>query len=589
VIGLHRALALIAVLAVAFVAVAAVLASESEHVEDPWIPTIIFTVVLLSWTGVGLYAWYRRPGNRVGLLMTGAGLATFLTAFQLANSSILFTFGLVCGGGLFFAIGAHMLLVFPTGRPETVLQRRLVALAYVFALGIPLAIAMTSPDLQLEDEMDHPENAFLVVDDQSVGDVVESVGGLLGVALIGIVAVILVRRVRRAGARERRAMSPVLWLGAIMLVLLSISFMFDVPGEGLDEVEEGIDLLALLCFAALPYAFLAGLARTRSWRAGAIGDMLGALGEGPRGRGGVRDVLRDALGDPALHLAYWLPDRRAYVDAAGHPLTLPEEGDPERVACDVMLEGRCIGAVVMTRRLADDDPELVRAVGAAAALALERERLDAELRARVEEVERSRRALVDVGLAERRRLERDLHDGAQQRLVALSLQLGMVDAQLERDPAAAKELLAGARVEARAALEDLRELARGIHPAVLTDRGLGPALESLADRAPLPVEVEPVPEERLPGAVEAAAYFVVAESLTNVAKYARATHAEVRIGREDGVALIEVRDDGVGGADPAKGTGLRGLSDRLAALDGRLELESAPGAGTVVRAVVPCA
>jgi signal transduction histidine kinase len=206
----------------------------------------------------------------------------------------------------------------------------------------------------------------------------------------------------------------------------------------------------------------------------------------------------------------------------------------------------------------------------------------------VDELSVSRARLLEAGMAERRRLERDLHDGAQQRLVALSLQLGLVSARLDRDPAGAKELLDGAREEARAALEDLRELARGIHPAVLTDRGLGPALESLAERAPLPVEVARLPGRRLPAAVEAAAYFVVAESLTNVSKYAQASHAEVCVGHEHGFALIEVRDDGVGGADPSAGTGLRGLADRLAALDGRLEIETEPGRGTVVRAKVPC-
>ena len=172
--------------------------------------------------------------------------------------------------------------------------------------------------------------------------------------------------------------------------------------------------------------------------------------------------------------------------------------------------------------------------------------------------------------------------------MSLSLQLGLVDQQLGRNPDLAKQLLDGARGEARAALDDLRELARGIHPAVLTDRGLGPALESLADRAPLPVEVETPPGGRLPPDVEAAAYFVVAESLTNVAKYAQATHADVRVSAEHGWALVEVRDDGVGGADPEAGTGLRGMAERLKALDGRLEIESAPGRGTAVRARVPC-
>jgi signal transduction histidine kinase len=189
---------------------------------------------------------------------------------------------------------------------------------------------------------------------------------------------------------------------------------------------------------------------------------------------------------------------------------------------------------------------------------------------------------------ERRRLERDLHDGAQQRLVALSLQIALALRQLDSDPTASRVLLDAAREELRTALEELRELARGIHPAILTDRGLGPALEALAERAPLRVDLEAIPGERLPAPVEAAAYFVVAESLTNIVKYAEARRASVRIGRDDGYAVVEVRDDGVGGADPAGGTGLRGLADRVAALDGRLEVHSPPGEGTLVRANIPC-
>ena len=192
-------------------------------------------------------------------------------------------------------------------------------------------------------------------------------------------------------------------------------------------------------------------------------------------------------------------------------------------------------------------------------------------------------------MGERRRLERDLHDGAQQRLVALSLQLGLARRKLEDDPALGGRLLDAARGELNRALEELRELARGIHPAILTDRGLPAALEALAQRAPLPVDLDEMPEDRLPAAVEAAAYFVVAESLTNVAKYSGAQHASVRVGREDSYAVVEVSDDGVGGADPAAGTGLRGLADRLAALDGRLEVHSPPGGGTVIRANIPCA
>jgi len=195
--------------------------------------------------------------------------------------------------------------------------------------------------------------------------------------------------------------------------------------------------------------------------------------------------------------------------------------------------------------------------------------------------------MVEAALAERRRLERDLHDGAQQRLVALSLKLGMARARLDGDEGAAAELVAEAHDESKAALAELRDLARRIHPAVLTERGLGPALEDLAGRSTVPVHVVETPDERLPEAVEATAYFVVAESLTNVAKYANAGAAWVMARREDGRLAVEVQDDGAGGADPAHGSGLRGLTDRVRALDGSLTVDSAPGQGTLVRAVLP--
>ena len=210
-----------------------------------------------------------------------------------------------------------------------------------------------------------------------------------------------------------------------------------------------------------------------------------------------------------------------------------------------------------------------------------------ERRRQEEELRRSRARLVEAGDLERRRLERNLHDGAQQRLVSLSLSLRLAQAKLATDPGAAREILDDASGELAHALEELRELARGIHPAVLTDRGLGPALESLADRAPLPVDLETVPEERLPGPVEAAAFYVVSEALANVAKYAQASQVRVRVEQLNGYALVEVADDGVGGADPAGGSGLRGLADRVAALDGRLEVESPRGEGTRIRAEIP--
>ena len=222
-------------------------------------------------------------------------------------------------------------------------------------------------------------------------------------------------------------------------------------------------------------------------------------------------------------------------------------------------------------------------------VAEENVRLDAELQARLVELRESRARIVEAGYAERRRVERDLHDGAQQRLVALALDLRLARAKLDEDPATTAELLEGASHELAAATEELRELARGLHPPVLTDRGLVAALESLAGRSPLPVSVEAEVTDRAPPSAEAAAYFVVSEALTNVVRHAQAEHALVRVDRSDGRLQVEIHDDGRGGADPAGGSGLRGLSDRVAALDGSLEVESRPGGGTVVRAVIPVA
>ena len=232
---------------------------------------------------------------------------------------------------------------------------------------------------------------------------------------------------------------------------------------------------------------------------------------------------------------------------------------------------------------------LLAAAGAAAGLALENERLQAELRAQLAELRASRARIVTAGDEERRRLERDLHDGAQQRLLSLGLALQLARAKLGPDANGATELLTEADAELRAALDELRELARGIHPAVLTEQGLVAALRSLAQHSSVPVTIAAVPEERVPAPAEAAAYFLVSEALANVAKYARATRVRISVAHADGRVLVDVDDDGVGGADPSRGSGLRGLADRVHALDGRLALDSPPGRGTHLHAEIPCA
>jgi signal transduction histidine kinase len=275
----------------------------------------------------------------------------------------------------------------------------------------------------------------------------------------------------------------------------------------------------------------------------------------------------------------------SYADATGSlAQTLRELGYRSSVAAPVNVGGRLWGALLAATRSSEPLPE-----GA------ERRLCDfADLTAQAianadayEKLAASRARIVEAGDAERRRLERNLHDGAQQRLVALALQLRVADSKVDSHPKMAHELVADAQAQLSAALDELRELARGIHPAVLTERGLEPALHSLTDRAPVAVEIETVPSERLPPQVEAAAYYVVAEAITNAAKYANASHVTVNVSQSNGSAFVRVADDGVGGADPARGSGLHGLADRVEALAGRLHVDSPPNGGTRINAEIP--
>jgi signal transduction histidine kinase len=580
--GLRRALLGLALAGVAFGALASALALGSDHADAPLRDALLGTFIGWSFIGTGLFAWLRRPANRVGALLCGVGFAWFLGSLYNADAPGVFITGLMLDS-VWAAVLVWLLLAFPLGRLESRLDRGLVVGAFLLVTAgrIPGLLFL---DFPLKDDCpDCPANPLLVADDIGVSDMLFGAVEVVAGVLLAIVVVRLVRRRRAAPPPQRRALGPILWAGVALMVVLGLQLSSDVAG--FTRLTDALGLAGLVIFASVPLAFVAGLVGSRLSRAGAVGDLVERLRDAPHA-GELRPALARALGDPSLTLAYWLPDRGAYVDAEGHPVALPEQPGP-RAATEIQRDGRTVAAILHDAALCEE-PELVRAAGAAAALALENERLDAELRARIDEVSASRVRILEAGDAERRRLERDLHDGAQQRLVALALALQMARGRVAADPAGADAILAGAQTELEHALGELRELARGIHPAVLVDRGLPAALEALAGRVPLPVEVE-VPDERMPGPVEAAAYFVVSEALTNVSKYARAGSAQVRVERVDGHALVEVRDDGRGGADPARGTGLRGLADRVEALDGRLELHSPAGAGTVVRAVIPCA
>jgi signal transduction histidine kinase len=297
------------------------------------------------------------------------------------------------------------------------------------------------------------------------------------------------------------------------------------------------------------------------------------LGE-PAAGGVLRDRLARTLGDPTLVVGYWLPGQRRYVDEAGRPVELPAAG-AGRAVTPIEENGRRIAVLVHDLAVLDD-PALLSAAGSAARLAVSNARLQAEVGTRVGEVEASRRRIVEASDEQRSRLERDLREGAERRL------------------AHAAELLSdggGPLAEVRAALDtaraELREFARGMHPATLTEHGLGASVRELAERSPVTVEVA-VPATRFPPAVESAAYFICAESLTNVAKHAEASRVHIDITQENGQLTVVVVDDGIGGADPSRGSGLRGLCDRVEALGGSLAVDSPPGGGTRVRAELPC-
>jgi signal transduction histidine kinase len=346
---------------------------------------------------------------------------------------------------------------------------------------------------------------------------------------------------------------------------------------------ETIRRITFFTVGLAPLAFLVGLLDARLARS-AVGDLFVDLRREPA-PGQLRDAIARALRDPSVELAYWLPDYGTYADVDGREVTLA--GPDERRATTVIEhDGAQVAALIHDPSL-KDEPELLDAVTAAAGIALENAQLHVELRARLEELRGSRTRIVEAAQSERQRLERNLHDGAQQRLVALSLELSLLEQQLDSGPEA-RARVERARQEIATSLAELRELARGLHPAVVSAHGLEVALEQMAALAPVPVDFTMEVEPRLPEAIEVAAYYVVCECLANVGKYAQAKSASVVVRRSNGLALVEVADDGIGGADTEKGSGLRGLADRVEALDGRLRIWSPDGGGTRVHAEIPC-
>lgn len=543
---------------------------ESPVALAPLVPAGVLFVV------AGVAAWRRRPDGPSGPLLAAAGLSwigspALLTVPDAVAATVgmaLFPLGL--------AFLAHLALAYPDGLRSRA-ERVIVAVPYALVVaGVPV--------MEVGDCAHCAANAVGIATDRGLGRAWYAVLLVAALATACGFLVVLVGRWRGGSVADRRVLLPVV-PGACLFAVVYVAALLSELG-----VPTGLGarwaLVALVLMAAAPVVFLAGLLRARLARA-QVGELVVELGSAAPGEA-LRQALARALGDPSVEVAYWVPEADGgYVDGAGKPVEVPAGGG-RRVVTSIERAGRPVAALVHDAALRDDQAH-VDAVCAAAGLALENERLHAEVLARLEEVRASRARIVEAGDAARRRVERNLHDGAQQRLVGVSIALGMARARLATgDRGDLDDLLGQAAQEVATAISELRELARGLHPSILGEVGLVGALESLAERSPVPVAISAGTDGDLPAPIEAAAYYVVAESLTNAAKHARASSVHVRVDHDGGRLAVEVADDGVGGAAVRPGSGLEGLADRVAALDGRLELHSPPGAGTVLRVELPC-
>jgi signal transduction histidine kinase len=559
--------------------------------HDDWFPPVSplekFGDALLGvvWLVVLLVSLARQPHGRLWKLIFVAFTAQRIGTLMFVPNSLVWSLARIAeqvGVGVF----AQLLLAFPSGYLRDRFDRVVVGLAYTLGVAWALNELLFVGDwVHMGCNPDCVQNVFVVLPNKDLYDWLRNaIAVAFSLVVLPLLVAALWRHWRLAAPAARRTLLPLvvgvpLWIAVGVAEILSRELDF-APGVSFFDSPSGraSHLIAPLIF---PAGLLLGMLRAR-WSRGRVASLVVELGRGVP-VGGLRDVLARALDDPSLELAFAAPSGSGFVDASGQPVVLPV-GDASRTVTRLEREDELLGVLVHDPAIEAEDPGLVEAVGNAARLALENERLAAEVRAQLEEVRASRARIVEAADAERRRVERDLHDGAQQRLVALALRLQVAS---KTTPEAAG-LLEEATGELQTAIGEVRGLARGVHPTILTEVGLRAAVDALAERTPLPVTVD-IPERRFDPTVEATAYFVVAEALTNVARYADAREARVAAVEESGRLIVTVADDGRGGADPAAGSGLRGLSDRLAAIEGRLTITSPEGRGTTVLAEVPLA
>ncbi|WP_433200203.1 sensor histidine kinase [Dactylosporangium sp. CS-047395] len=548
-------------------------AADGSH---PTADLVFGGITGFAFLAAGLVADRRRPGNRVGLLMVLYGTGWFAEDLQFSWVPWIFAVGGLCAH-VSTALGAHLVLAYPTGRLTTRVQRTLAALSYVVAVVWPaFGMLFYNPASRGQTK---PPNLLMVWDNpgfcQFVADSMELGGGIVAVGVL----VVLVRRWFTAGPPMRLILAPVFITGVGGALATAVGGV-----AGYDSPSGQAVLLAYKAWCCLlPLGFLAGVLRLRIGPT-RVDELLVELAT-PAGASvpALRALLRRSLRDDTVEVGVWDPASQRYLDAEGSALVPPDADEP-RTSTRIDFDGRPLGLLVHDPALRED-PVRLDAVVAGAAVALERHRLAGAMLA---EVERSRERIVAATDAERRRFGQDLHDGAQQNLAVAAAYLSQAVHRLDGtadEPAL--DALRRSDQALRDVTRELREIAHGLRPAALTDLGIGPAVRSLAATMPIPVTLTGFDVPRLAPTVEYTVYLLVKEAFANTLKHGNASRAEVVL-RHTGTALhVRVTDDGTGGAAPDGGRGLLGLQDRVHAVGGTFTVTSPPGQGTAVAAVLP--
>ncbi len=542
------------------------------------------TVVLVlavgwSFSGLGIVAWKRWPSSRTGLLMVGVGLTWFARCVGAVDRQWAFDVGVVVSS-LYLAILGHAILTYPGGRIQSGWQLGVVVACY--ACTVPLSVIghwFVSTGCR-----DCHQNLIVAGEQSRASGTGSRVLLAAATSVIAVGLVVMAARWRSATPARRRSVAPAFWGAVIILLALvaqNISAM--IMPAAFSAVLGWVVTIALVLW---PLGLVAGMAQARLDRS-SVADLVVELGRSmPPGR--MREALARALHDPTLVLALWLPDLGTYVDAAGRPVPPPAEDD-RRALTRLERDGQVVAALGHDAAL-KDQPELLSAVASAAGMAVENERLHAEVLAHLAETRQSRLRILEATDVERRRIERNLHDGAQQRMINVLLALRLARLRMAaQDHARADMTLEAATTELTQALTELRDLARGIYPAVLSDGGLTTAVRELGLRCAVAVRVDSsIGDQRFSQPIEEGAYYAVSEALANASKHAAASQVVVSIDRKGRELIVEICDDGVGGASLTGGTGLRGLQDRVNTHAGRVRIDSAPDRGTRIVVSMPC-